>query len=224
MGVQVEPLVPPAQLSRWGIPSAFLAQFEPRPIDVQIETAGALGTMSFVWRWAGDEAWSPAIVSDDDATSWVYELEDAFATLTFAAQSYVAATASRIDRNGLVTGGSGITAARYDQRAQACSSVTAEVMMRVADAVFAPLVTWTDDWRTHSAQMVYAVLKRGKGATPGDAGGSGDANIFLAEDIARKFFDHIGKSGRPDGIVDTPVSTDGPLIPAMPSGDALRGW
>lgn len=222
MGVQVDPLVPPAQLSRWGVPSAFLVQFEPRPIEVKIDTTGALGTIAIVWRWVGDAAWSPPIVSDA-GTNWVVELEDAFAQLTFVAATYTAIT-YRVDRTGGVTGGSGLTAERYDARVNACSSATAEAMMLMLDAVRAPLVSWSDDVRTHAAALAYAILKRGRGSTPTEAGGAGDANIFLGEDAARRFFDKIGKSGRPDGIVDSSVSADGPMIPQFPRGDSLRGW
>lgn len=201
----------------------FLSQFEPRPIDILIDTAGALGTMAFSWRWAGDESYSPVITSDAGST-FVYELEEAFCTLTFAAGSFAAAAHARVDRGGTVTGTLAVTATRYDLRSQACSSVTAEAMTRMRDAVRPPLVSWSDDVRTHAAAMVYAILRRGRGATPAEAGGQGDQNVFLAEDAARLFFDRIGKYGRPDGIVDTPASEDGPLFPAMPMGDDLRGW
>lgn len=225
MSAQVDPLVEPSELSRWGVPSAFLAQFEPRPIDVKISTGGALGAMAFAWKWAADgvDSYSDPIVSDAGA-SFAFTLEDAFAVLTFAAGTYTANTVYRVTRAGTVSGGSGLTVERLDVRALACGSVTAEAMTLMRDAVRPPLVSWSDDIRTHAAAMVYAILKRRVGATPAESGGAGDQNVFFAEEAARRFFSAIGKMGKPDGVVDASSTSDGPLIARYPSSRSLRGW
>jgi hypothetical protein len=216
-------LVTPAQLSRFNVPSAFLAQFEPRPIDVIVSTPGLLGAMAIEWRWSGDASFSAPIFSDS-GSSWAVTIEDAFVDLTFAGTSYYYANKSyTVDRNGVVTGGAELTAARFDRRLNACSSVTTEAMTLMRDAIRPPLVTWGDDARTHAAAWVYAVLKRGTGAAPVDVA-VGDEHVFKGEDLAIKFFTKIGEDGRPDSMTDTSPTVDGPLLPAYPYGDTLRGY
>jgi hypothetical protein len=222
MGVPPDYLVTPAQLPRYGVPSAFLAQFLPRPFEVLITTGGALGTMAFAWRFVGDEAYSSPIASGA-GSSWVYGIDDAFASLTFAAGSYTVDAVYTVDVAGTVSPATLITADVYDLRDTACSSVTTEAMYLMRDAIRPPLTSWGDDARTHAGAMVYAILKRSRGATP-EGAGAGDANIFLAEEMGRKFFREIGENGRPDSMTDTSTSSDGPLIPVYPVGDSLRGW
>jgi hypothetical protein len=215
-------LITPAQLSRYNVPSAFLAQFALRTFTIQVIIGGALGTMQVAWQYAGDGALSAPIVSVA-GTTWAYTLDDTFADLTFAARTYVLGETYAVDPNGLVTGAVGLTAARFSRVQSACSSVTAEAMTMMRDAIRPPLTTWGDDAVLHAAQMVYAVLLRGVGATPPGAG-VGDENVFLAEKIGREFFQGIGKNGKPDSMTDTSSTADGPLIPAYPSGDEPRGW
>jgi hypothetical protein len=216
-------LVTVAQLSRFGLPSAFLAQFEPRPIDILISTAGALGTMQYEWRWTGEADWSAPVVSDAGAT-WSSTIEDAFVDLSFSAFSYVASAVYSVNRAGVVTGGAGApTATRFDLRTNACSAVTSEAMTLMRDAIRSPLLTWGDDARMHAAQMVYAILKRGRGLAPADAA-VGDENVFKGEDLGRAFFAAIGKNGRPDNMTDTSVTVDGPMFAAYPSGSDPQGW
>jgi hypothetical protein len=215
-------LVEPDKLSRFNVPSAFLAQFEPRPFSILITTPGDLGTMAFAWKWPSDSEWSAPITSDAGA-SWAFTLDDAFADLTFAAHAYVADAVYTIDRNGAVVGGAEVTPARYDLRQNACSSVTSEAMMLMRDAIRPPLLAWGDDATTHAAAWAYALLKRGRGATPTGAG-AGDDLIFTAEEMAKTFFAGIGKNGKPDSMIDSSSSDDGPLFPAYPTADASRGW
>jgi len=215
-------LVTPALLSRYNVPSLFLGQFEPRPFSIQISTAGALGVMAFTWQWVGDTNWSAPIVSDA-GSSWSYTLDDTFADLTFAAHVYTLNAVYTIDRNGVVTGGAEVTAARFDLRQNACSAVTTEAMQLMRDAIHPPLQSWGDDATTHAAAWVYEVLKRGRGLAPVEAA-PGDANVFTAADEAKKFFASIGEKGKPDSMVDTSTTVDGPLIPVYPYGDHPRGW
>lgn len=215
-------LVTPAQLSRYHVPSAFLAQFAPLPFSILISQGGVLGTMQFQWQYPGDSAWSSPITSVA-GTTWPYTLEDTFSDLTFAARTYVLNETYTVDPAGVVTGAAGLTAARFDLRATACSAATAEAMTLMRDAIRPPLTTWGDDAVMHAAAMVYGILKRSRGATPQGAG-EGDANVFSAEEVARKFFSDIGANGRPDNMIDTSPTADGPLVPAYPSGDTLRGW
>lgn len=216
-------LVTPAQLSRYNVPSDFLAQFQPRPFQVQIVVAGALGSMAFAWQWLGDSAYSASIYSAAGAP-WTWTVDSAFADLTFAAATYGLNDTYIVDTSGHVTGPSGnVSAALWDQRQLACSAVTLEAMQRMRDAIRPPLLTWGDDATTHAAAWVYAILKRGKGATPQGAG-AGDENIFLAEKSAQNFFSSIGAGGKPDSMTDTSTTTDGPLFAAYPSGDTPREW
>lgn len=214
--------VQPAQLSRYNVPSAFLSQFAARPFNVLVSQGGALGAMQFQWQYSVDTAWSESIVSAA-AAPWLYTLDDTFTDLTFAARAYVLNETFTIDAAGNVTGAAGLTAARFDLRATACSAATGEGMKLMRDAIRPPLMSWGDDTTTHAAAMVYAILKRGRGATPSGAG-EGDENVFLAEKRALDFFKDIGANGRPDDMIDSSTSPDGPLLSAYPSGDTPRGW
>jgi hypothetical protein len=218
-----DPLVAPGDLSRFNVPGEFLARFRRRPFQVQVVTAGALGALAVQWRFLGDEAYSETIYSSAGA-SWQLELDDAYAVLTFAAATYQAAITYTVDANGNVTGGAGeLTASMLDMVAQACATVTGEALILMADAIKPPLSAWGDEIRQHAANMAYAALKRGKGATPKGVG-AGDDHIFLAEDAARRFFGAIGKGGKPDSVVDSSVSSDGPMLAAYPWSRPPRGW
>lgn len=220
--VPTDLLVTPALLSRFNVPSSFLAQFAVKPFNIQISTGGALGTMQFQWQYPNDLGWSGSIMSSA-GSSWLATVDDVFSDLTFAARTYVLGETYLVDANGVVTGAVGLTAARFSPVTNACSAVTTEAMKRMSDAIQPPLLTWGDDATTHAAAWVFAILKRGKGATP-EGAGEGDANIFSAEKMAQNFFDDIGENGRPDSMTDSASSPDGPLIAAYPVGDQPRGW
>jgi hypothetical protein len=216
-------LVTPGQLSRYNVPAGFLAQFAARPFLLQITTGGTLGVMQFAWQYSGDSAWSPPIASAA-GNAFQYTIDDTFADLTFGAATYNVGDTYNVDAFGNVTGPSThVAAARFDLRQTACSAATTEALMLMADAVHPPLQTWGDDVTTHAAALAYAILKRGRGATPQGAG-VGDANVFDAEKIAREFFKRIGENGMPSSMTDSSSSTDGPLIPVYPFGDPPRGW
>lgn len=216
-------LVTPVQLSRYGVPSDFLSQFQPRPFTLQITAAGALGAMAFAWQYPGDPSLSVPMFSTAGAT-WQTTVDGAFADLTFAAATYGLGDTYTVDTAGHVSGPSGnIVASLWDQRQVMCSAVTTEAMSRMRDAIHPPLMAWGDDATRHAAAWVYALLKRSKGATPTGAG-SGDENIFTDEKAAQDFFDTIGAEGRPDSMTDTSATTDGPLFSAYPTGDTPRDW
>lgn len=215
-------LVTPQLLSRYNVPGAFLAQFALTTFNIQIPVGGTLGTMQFQWQRPGDTAWSAPIVSVA-GTTWTYTLDDTGSDLTFATRTYLTTDVYAVDPLGAVAGSAGLTAVRFSVVQNACSAVTAEAMTLMRDAIRPPLTTWGDDAITHAAQMVYALLKRGKGATP-RGGGEGDDNVFLAEKLGRAFFADIGANGRPDNMIDTSPTSDGPLLAAYPSGDPLRGY
>ncbi|MGH8323450.1 MAG: hypothetical protein ACRETD_06580 [Steroidobacteraceae bacterium] len=216
-------LVTPALLSRFNVPSSFLAQFAPRPYQIQVLVPGVLGTVQFQWQYPGDSAWSAPIVSTAGA-AWAFTLDDTFTDLTFAAATYNLNDTYTVDANGAVSGPSAnITAARFDLRQNACSAVTAEAMTLMRDAIHPPLLTWGDDATTHAAAWAYEVLKRGRGMAPEDAA-VGDANVLTGGELARKYFASIGENGRPDSMTDSSPTVDGPLIPVYPYGDPPRNW
>lgn len=226
MPVPPDLLVTPAQLSRYGVPGPFLAQFVPRAFVLTITAGGALGAMRVTWSAVGDDAES-AEIGSASGSSWALTIDELFADLEFEAGSYVEDSSYAVDENGVVIPSTGglptVTCERFDLRQSACSAVTTEAMYLMRDAIRPPLTSHGDDARTHAAAMVYAVLKRGRGAAPVDAA-PGDEHVFLAEDIGRKFFQNIGKNGKPDSMTDTSPSSDGPLIPAYPVSDTRRGW
>jgi hypothetical protein len=60
-------LVTRAELPRFGVPTDFLSQFDKRPIEVSVYTAGALGTAAFKWRRLGESSWSAAVTTSTDS-------------------------------------------------------------------------------------------------------------------------------------------------------------
>jgi hypothetical protein len=222
-----DPLVKPTELPRFGVSRDFLAEFLHRPFQVQISTSGDLGAMGYQWRQSSSDSWSVEYKSSAGST-WSDERDENFATLTFATAYYVEASVFLIDAAGVVTWGGGaadattLTATVYDLPTNACSSVTSEALYLMEDAVDQPLTAWGDDVRQHVADWVFAILKRGRGATP-QGGGLGDENIFLAEQAAKDFFRRIGEKGRPESIVDSSPAIDGPMV-LYPVSDTPRGW
>lgn len=221
-----DPLIAPAQLSRYNVPSDFLAQFLPRPFLLQIAAAGALGAMQFQWMYPGDADWSVLIVSTAGA-SWTDSIDKTFTDLSFAAATYGQGDTYMVDALGSVIPQAGaqsglISATRYDQRAITCSAVTQEALTLMGNAVKQPLLTWGDDARMHAAAWVYEWLKYGKGLAP-DLAAVGDANIINGADRARKYFATIGEKGRPESMTDSSPSADGPMM-RYPTSDKPRGW
>ncbi len=224
-------LCEPSELTRYGVPGSFVAQFPPRPMQVKIDTGGALGTMQFVYKLAAEDNYNNTPIASSTATTpWTIELDEQvnlYASLSFAAATYVTNDVYFINEVGTVTQttgtAGGLTATRYDLRTTACSSVTREALMLMQNAVTAPLTAWTDDARTHAAAMVYAILKRGRGFTAQPAG-VGDENILAAEAMARAYFINIGEKGKPAGWTDSSVTDDGPIFSSYPSGNTPRGW
>lgn len=212
------PLVAPEALAQYGVPPAFLGQFQPRAINLLILTGGAFGAMSFQWKYINETQYSADVYFPSPVTTpWTWALDEAFVSLTFTPQSYTQGTVYTIDEGGNVTGGAGIRATTYDLRANACDAVTSEALLLMRNAVTPPLVVWGPSVSSHAAAMAYAWLKRARGSTAQTAG-EGDANIYAAEAVARDFFMLIGKQGKPDDMVDSSVTTDGPMFSAYPSG------
>ena len=219
-----DPLVSTAQLPQFGVPPDFLFQFRARAFQILIATGGALGTMTWQWRWTGDTAWSSFIYATSTVSPWTWTIDEAFAALSFPAGTYTATHVYSVDEAGTVTGvGPAISCTRYDLAANACSAATAEALTLMQNAVRQPLTAWGDDVRQHAASMAYAALKRSRGATPTGAG-LGDEIVFIAAQEARSFFGLNGKQGRPPSILDTSITTDGPMFAAYPVGDIPRGW
>lgn len=225
-----DPIVEPIELSQWGVPGPFLAQFRPLPMQVQIATPGALGVMAFVFRLVGETNWSNTPIVSTAGSSWLWTIDDqrnVYANLTFAPGSYVASSTYLVDAGGVVTPDNtaiaGLSATRFDMRANGSKVVTDEVLKLVRNAITPPLLLWDTAARRHAAAMVYAFLKRSKGATAQGAG-VGDENVFDAERHAYAYFLDIGENGRPDSWVDTSASTDGPLLGAYPESEPPRGW
>lgn len=222
-----DPLVTVAELPRYGVPASFLEQFRPRTIEVKIETAGALGTMRIVWRPKGTDDYTNDPIPSDPGATWEFTIEDAFASLTFAAGSYVDETVYTIAVDGTVTNGAGaiagVTAERFDMRSIAVLAATSEAHKLMADGITPPLTAWGDDVKMHAAGIAYEHLKFGRGFTANGAG-VGDENVVLRAQNGRRFFADIGASGLPPhGITDSAPSEDGPIM-HYPTGDTLEGW
>ena len=226
-----DPLIAAADLPKYGVPPAFLAGFAVVPIEIYISTSGVLGTMGFMWRERGGTnpdgtaAYSNEILSDAGA-SYTEPLDSVYAAVTFTAGSYIHTQTYSIDSSGTVTtSGSGptITASRYDLPTNLCRAKTDEALTMMRPAVSPPLTAWGDAVRSHAASLVYAALKRARGATPPSGGQSGDDLVFDSERRAIAFFLSIGEGGKPDSLSDTSSTTGGTMIRPIRSR-ALRGW
>lgn len=225
-----DPLITREKLALYGAPSDFLAQFRARPLVVEIVTGGALGTMTFRWRLQDDDdAWSDEETSEAGST-WSTTLADpAFATLTFAAGTYVADKQYVVRSSGAVVAGSGaldaLTATRIDIVASICDSTTKKAVTWLSSTrVVPPIVsvdTEIEEWL--AAVAIYA-LKSRQGSTPPGAG-LGDENLRLRALDAEENLKAIGRSAqRPPGLVDSSSSGDGGGFTAYPESDDLRGW
>lgn len=234
-----DPIVAPAELPQWGVPTPFLSQFRLRPFEIQISTGGPLGTMAIRHRLIGEESWSADVVPSDAGSSWSVSLDDAFAetapttfaAVTFPAGEYLEETTYQVSADGAVTTNdgalAGVSSTRIYLPAKGCAAVTDEILQLVQNAITAPLTAWPDSFRRHAAAMVHGFLKRARGASArGSVGGtsSGDDVIFAAEALARDFFIMVGENGKPPGVVDTSVVEDGPMISAYPLGTDGRNW
>jgi hypothetical protein len=223
-------LVPIAELPRYAITSAFLDQFEPRPIEILITAGGALGTMKLQWRLLGDADWSIEIASSP-LTSWVLTLDEAFAILTFAAGSYVANSTYVVNELGAVTvaggGISTLTAARYDVRETESQATTDLCLGWMKPAVVPPLVSWGADIRGQYAFVLRGRLKRRLGLSSQQASVA-DENILLSEEKAEAWFKAVGAEEiEPVDLVDSsddgaPGSSSSELL--MPVSDDPIGF
>jgi hypothetical protein len=218
-------LVPVAELPRYGIEWSFLEQFRPRPIEILISTAGALGTMRFKWRLVGDTNFSAEIPSSA-AAPWVFALDEAFAVLTFGAGGYVLDSTYVISEAGGVTTGGGaintLTASRYDRR-EAESQVTTDLCIGwMQPAITPPLVSWGADVKGQYALVLRGRLKRGAGLAP-SAAAVGDENVIASEEKAEAWFKAVGAGEiEPQDLVDS--SSDGETMLVMPISDEPVGW
>lgn len=230
-----DPIVAPTELTQWGVPAPFLAQFRLRPIEILISMGGGLGTMAIRWRAVGEDDWSADAVPSEDGATWAVDLDDAFAAssaatfavLTFQPGAYVIDTSYTVSANGTVTRGAGaivgVAAVRSYLPAKGCSAVTDEALQLLEDAVKVPMSAWPDSFRRHAAAMVHAFLKRSRGSTAKGAG-DGDDVIYAAEAQGRDFFAHVGERGKPPGVVDSSPSADGPMLAAYPRSTDRRHW
>ena len=207
-----DPLVTRAELPRFGVPADFLGQFDVRPIQVAVETAGALGTAAFKWRALGETRWS-AVVTSSSRAPWAWSPAKAFAVVTFAAGTYATTATYTIDEAGTVTrSGTGpdtITATRYDQVDDAIAAATEQSLDLMQPRVRPPLTAWGSALKQAVADVVKYILKSAVGMAAGD-NAVGDANIRLRYDDAIAYLRRIGQGERlPPDIEDSSTSGRG---------------
>lgn len=216
-------LVTVAELPQYGMSSAFLDQFVPRVLEVQVTTGGAIGTMAVAWRNRGDASFSASIQSIGSAP-WSLVIGEAFATLAFPSGTYVLDEVYTIDAAGAVTGGSQlVTATRYDLRQSVAQSVTDEALGRIYPEYTAPLTSWGSDLRGYVARIIAYELQSIVGMSPSSAA-LGDENLRQRAHDARATLDLVGKGQIPlQGIVDSSTAIgDGILVDI--ASDDQRGW
>jgi hypothetical protein len=124
------PLFTRRDLLNLALGSDFFAQFDVQPIDVTVESGGALGTATVKWRVHGDTVWSDAKLSSASA-SWTWDLPDpAYASVVLPAAAYIAGDAWTIDSGGTITitsGARAITSTRWDLVDAQITAVSADI-------------------------------------------------------------------------------------------------
>lgn len=202
--------------------------FKLRPVEVQILTGGALGTMIVQWRYLGGDTWTGNEGSNAGAT-WEWEIPDpAFATITFPAATYVAAQAWTIAVNGTVTPQgatpAGPTATRDDVVTKTCEAVTSDIVTWCQPRVVPPILSLGEGQKGWGARIANYRLKSRQGLTPSQAG-TGDENLRALALDAEENFKGIGESAmRPPDIIDSSTSNLGAGLSALPISDTSRGW
>lgn len=199
-------LVTRAELPRFGVASGFLSQFDVRPIQVTADTAGALGSAAFKWRFLGETSWSPPVTSSTLAP-WSWSPSDSFSVLTFGAGTYATTAIYTVDESGAVTrSGSGpdtVTATRFDMVANAVSTATEQLVDLLQPRCTLPLLGWGAWLKQACADVAKYILKSAVGMSAGEAS-VGDANIRLRYDDAIASAKRVGTGERkPPDIVDS---------------------
>jgi hypothetical protein len=219
----------PADLLRYGMSSDFLAQFQLRPLTVQIVAGGGLGAMSWQWQQAGDSAFS-ALFPSEAAPPWAWSLTDpGFGILTFATGTYNANDVYNVSTAGVVTGGSGggiglISASRFDVRQDACIWAISTAITWMTPRVVAPVLSVGPQIFGWIADLAIFKLRSRQGLAPPGAAVADD-QVRLNYEIAEKNLKLIGESqDRPPDLVDSSQGNAGAGFAAYPIGDTLRGW
>lgn len=224
-------LITPAELPQYGAPSEWLAQFQPRPLAVQIITGGILGVMSFQWKRQeqDDNTWSATIISEAGASSQFDLPDPGYGSLIFGAGSYSPTTSYVVGSTGIVTPGIGalnaLTATRFDPRLVACTTATKKACTWMQPRIVGPVLSVGEDikeWLAHTA--IFSLLSR-NGFAPASAEAGADDNRRANAESAKRELKAIGAaSERPADLVDSSTSQQGAGLNAYPLGDDLAGW
>ena len=221
------PLVTRAELPRYGVPSDFLAQFDVRPLEIQIVTGGALGTMTARWRPLGESAWS-AVLTSSPRTPWAITPARSFADLSFATGVYIASSLYTVDEAGTITRTLGaidtLTATRFDVVEINIAAVTAQAVDFMQPRMTAPLLTWGDAVKKNAASWLKYLLKSDVGMAPGQ-GAVGDENVRLQFEDAQLYFRNIGRGDKkPTDITDSSSGGLGAGLMVSIASDEKAGW
>ena len=221
------PLITRAELPRYGVPSGFLAQFDVRPLQVSVDTAGALGVAAFKWRRLGESSWSQPVTSSPRGP-WSWSPDRSFAVITFAAGAYVTTSTYTIDEDGTVTrSGAGVdtvTATRWDAVEVNIATVTDKATSKMQPRYTLPLREWGDAVKKSAAQWVKWLLKGDVGLAPA-AIAAGDENIILDGQSAMAYFDELGQGeGKSPEITDSSSTGRGAGLMVGIASDAKAGF
>jgi hypothetical protein len=223
------PLIARRDLLNHGASSEFVDWFRLRPIEVQVQTGGALGAVTIAWRVQGDLNWS-APEPSEPGTSWAWDAPDpAWASLVFPAGSYTAgdtwtvATSGAVVAQGSPSAGPP-TATRYDLVALTCAAVTSDAVTWMQPRCVPPVLSLGEGQKGWLAHVAIYRLKSRQGMTPAQAG-SGDENLRARALDAEENIKRIGRSdNRPPDIVDSSPGGTGAGIPQMPVSRSSRGF
>ncbi len=222
-------LITRRDLLNHGAGSDFVGYFALAPVEVAIDTAGALGVMTVKWRPVGAEDWNQPAQLSDPGSSWTWEIPDpSWASVTFPADDYVADDAWIIDAAGTVTPVSTapdtLTGERFDIITTICAGVTSDIVTWAATRCVLPVVSIGEGSKGWGAVIAIYRLKSRQGMTPSGAG-SGDENLRARALDAELNFKAIGRADtRPPDFVDSSTSGAGTGIPQLPVSRSPRGF
>jgi hypothetical protein len=219
------------ELEQYGATAAFLDQFVPGTVELQVTTAGALGTMQFAWRRRGETSWNAPILSDAGAT-WAKRISPAFVDLVFVDGAYVVPATDvpsyLVSTSGAVTpvgtAISAVTATRWDVRQTTGQAATDKALSRMAPKVVPPLSAWGSDLKAAAAALWIYELKTLVGMSPGNAG-TGDENVRLRALDAEDWLRGVGRGDvKPQNLVDSSSGGKGGGLLVYPVSNPPRGW
>lgn len=213
-----------------GASTDLLDGYRVKPIEVTVETGGALGEMTVKWRPVGQSDWSAADPSDP-GTTWVWAPRDpAFAVLTFSTATYTAGDSWTVTAAGTVVPQGSAPATLAVTRTNVVDSViagvTSDIVTWCQPNAVPPVISIGEGMKSWASTIAIWRLKLRSGVTPSEAG-SGDAMLMEEARRCEERFRAVGASAnRPPDLIDSSSGggTAGAGLPHLPRSRSSRGF